>query len=92
MTQSVCVVIDTKGAGRLVGVLDTEAPAAEVVADSPQYYRLAQTRLNEINPETMRWVKDERGRQTLEGLSRPMSAMTDDGEQEKSGRSLIEKI
>ena len=34
-------------------------------------------RLNEINPECVRWVQDEKGRENLERLSTQMRAIPD---------------
>ncbi|HET9453033.1 MAG TPA: hypothetical protein VFO66_02015 [Gemmatimonadaceae bacterium] len=77
----VWVVVDTKGAGRVVGVFESEAQAAEIVAINPSYYRVTQLRLNEINPECVRWVQDEQGRSRLERMSTQLRAI-DDGDAE----------
>ena len=76
--QTVFVVLDTKGTGRLVGVFESEPQAAEIQAISPQYYRLTPMRLNEVNPDCVRWAQDEQGRKKLERLSTSISAVTED--------------
>jgi hypothetical protein len=78
MDSSVFVVVDTKGAGRVVGVFDNEPRASEVVAINPQYYRMTTIPLNEINPECVRWVQDEKGRAKLERLSTQIRAVPED--------------
>jgi hypothetical protein len=75
----VFVVLDTKGAGRVVGVFDREPQATEIVGINPQYYRMTSLRLNEINPECVRWVQDAGGRLRLERLSTQLRAI-DDGD------------
>ena len=70
--------MDTKGAGRVVGVFDREAQAAEIVAINPQYYRMTPLRLNEINPDCVRWVQDANGRSRLERLSTQLRAIDDE--------------
>ena len=80
-TDRVFVVLDTKGAGRVVGVFDSEAQAAEIVAINPSYYRVTQLRLNEINPDCVRWVQDEQGRSRLERMSTQLRVIDEgDGE------------
>lgn len=74
----VFVVLDTKGAGRVVGVFESESKAAEIVAVNPQYYRLTAIPMNEINPECVRWVQDEQGRSKLERLSTQIRAVPED--------------
>jgi uncharacterized protein YjiS (DUF1127 family) len=80
-SHRVFVVLDTKGAGRVVGVFEREAQATEIVAINPQYYRLTQLRLNEINPDCVRWVQDSDGRSRLERMSTQLRAV-DDGDAE----------
>ena len=72
------VVLDSKGAGRIVGVFEREAQALEILAVSPQYYRVFPMRVNEINPECVRWIQDEKGRESLERLSTQMRAIPED--------------
>ncbi len=75
------VVLDTKGAGRVVGVFDDEARAAEILAVNPQYYRVTPLRVNEVNPECVRWVQDADGRSRLQRMTAQLRAI-DDGEGE----------
>ena len=74
----VYVVLDSKGQGRIVGVFDDEAKANEIRAVSPTYYRVVAIEMNAINPDSVRWVQDEQGRQTLERLSIQTRAIPDD--------------
>ena len=71
------VVLDSKGAGRVVGVFEREAQAAEIVAINPSYYRVTPLRLNEINPDCVRWVQDSDGRSRLERMSTQLRAIED---------------
>lgn len=76
----VFVVLDSKGAGRIVGVFEREAQALEILGVSPQYYRVFPMRMNEINPECVRWVQDEKGRENLQRLSSQMRAIPEEDE------------
>lgn len=76
--QTVFVVVDTKGAGRVVGVFESEPQASEIQGISPQYYRMTPMRLNEVNPECVRWAQDEAGKAKLERLSTQIRAVTED--------------
>jgi hypothetical protein len=76
--QTVFVVIDTNGAGRVVGVFESEPQAQEIHSVNPQYYRLTKVALNEVNPDCVRWVRDEQGRTKLERLSTQIRAVTED--------------
>jgi hypothetical protein len=78
MERLVYVVMDTKGAGRIVGVFDREAQAEEIQAISPQYYRLLPIHLNEVNPDCVRWAQDDAGRAKLERLSTQIRAIAED--------------
>lgn len=78
MDPLVYVVMDTKGAGRIVGVFERESQAIEIQAISPQYYRLLPMHLNEVNPDCVRWAGDEAGRAKLERLSTQIRAVTED--------------
>ena len=77
----VFVVLDTKGSGRVVGVFDDEARAAEILAINPQYYRMTPLRVNEVNPECVRWVQDADGRSRLQRMTAQLRAI-DEGEGE----------
>ena len=77
-SPKVFVVLDSKGAGRIVGVFEREAQAIEILAISPQYYRVFPLRVNEINPECVKWVQDEQGRESLQRLSSQMRAIPEE--------------
>jgi len=74
----VFVVLDTKGAGRVVGVFDHQSQALEIQAVNPAYYRVFPMRMNEIDPECLRWVQDEQGRAKLQRLSSQMTAIPEE--------------
>ncbi len=78
MDRLVFVVMDTKGAGRLVGVFENETKAEEILAINPMYYRLTRIGMNEVNPDCVRWVQDEQGRTKLERLSTQIRALPED--------------
>ena len=78
MDPLVYVVMDTKGAGRIVGVFEREAQAVDIQAISVQYYRLFPMHLNEVNPDCVRWAQDEEGRAKLERLSTQIRALAED--------------
>jgi hypothetical protein len=78
MDRLVYIVMDTKGAGRIVGVFEREAQAIEIQAISPQYYRLVPMHLNEVNPDCARWANDDVGRAKLERLSTQIRAIAED--------------
>jgi hypothetical protein len=71
----VFVVIDSKGAGRVLGVFDHQAHALEILAVRPSYCRVFPMHLNEIDSECLRWVQDERGLEMLPDPSAQMTAM-----------------
>jgi hypothetical protein len=52
------VVVDTMGAGRIVGVFDNEPRAREIIGPFGAYYKLYRCRLNQIDPEVLGWTKD----------------------------------
>ncbi|WOO41704.1 hypothetical protein [Rubellicoccus peritrichatus] len=54
------VIIDTKGSGRLLAVFDDIAKATKIVDKYPAYYKMVEAQLNEINPETLKWVCDDK--------------------------------
>lgn len=90
MTEpTVFVVLDTKGAGRVVGVFERDAQAQEVQAVSPAYYRVFPLPMNSINPDSVRWVQDEHGRQTLSRLSTQTRAITEGVEPERKPRGAL---
>ena len=62
------VVVDTSGAGRIVGVFSTEAEAKEVMAVNPAYYRIDPFRVGDINPKCLDWIRDKARRDILRGL------------------------
>lgn len=62
------VVLDTMGDGRVVGVFDSEAAAAQVIGEFRAYYKLHRCRLNEITAEALGWARDDLQRAHLERL------------------------
>jgi len=52
----VYVVVDTKGAGRIVGVFGDAARAARVLAIDPNYFRLVELEADTINPAAVDWL------------------------------------
>ena len=77
MDQLVYVVMDTKGAGRIVGVFERMEQADEIQEISPRYYRMYPMHLNEVNPDCVRWAQDDEGRAKLERLSTQTRAIED---------------
>ena len=64
------MVVDTSGAGRIVGIFSDQAEAEEVMLVNPAYYRIDSLRLGEINPECVEWIRDKSRRDTLRSLLR----------------------
>ena len=58
-------VIDTKGAGRLVGIFDDNERAARIVAIDPAYFRLISVEPNTINPNAVAWLSSLEKREAL---------------------------
>jgi len=52
------VVLDLSGAGRVVGVFDSEGAAEKVKAVNPAYYRRFAAPLNSINSGCLAWLQD----------------------------------
>ena len=59
MSDKVYIVYDTKGAGRILGVFDTEEKARRISDKYPAYYHLSTVELNKINKEVLNWVDSE---------------------------------
>jgi hypothetical protein len=53
------VVIDVMGAGRVVGVFDSERAARHVIGDFPEYYKLYVCRLNALDPTIIEWARND---------------------------------
>jgi hypothetical protein len=62
------VVVDTLGAGRVVGVFPSRDRADTLVAIEPSYYQLYECRLNEVNPIALDWARTEEQRAALRRL------------------------
>lgn len=62
------VVLDLSGAGRVVGVFDTEAAAEKVKAVNPAYYRRFAAPLNTINAGCVAWLQDQGQVRALKAL------------------------
>lgn len=58
-------IIDTKGAGRLVGLFDDRARAEKIAAIDPAYFRLIGAELNAVNPTAVNWLLSEPQRELL---------------------------
>jgi len=63
--QLLFVVVDTLGAGRVVGVFDSKERAEEVVAIEPAYYRLFDCTLNRVNRTAMEWARTAEQKRAL---------------------------
>ena len=66
--QQLYVVVDTSGAGRIVGVFSTEEEAKEILVVNPAYYRIDSLRVGDINPKCLDWIRDKARRDILRGL------------------------
>lgn len=62
------VVYDGKGAGRIVGVFDTEGLARRVIAIDPQYYRLHRSEVNHIRSDAIAWLNSTEQRTAIHSL------------------------
>ena len=62
------VVVDTKGAGRIVGVFDSRDRAATLTKLCPYYYELHTCPLNRIDPAVLEWVDTAAQREALQAL------------------------
>ena len=71
----VFVVIDSKGAGRVLGVFDHQAHALAILAVRPSYCRVFPMHMNEIDSECLGWVQDERGRERPRQMAAQMTAI-----------------
>jgi len=58
-------ILDTKGAGRLVGIFDDRERAEKIAAIDPAYFRLIGSELNAINPVAITWLLTEPQRASL---------------------------
>jgi hypothetical protein len=58
-------VIDTKGAGRIVGIFDDLERARRVAAIDPPYFRLVSVELNAVNPTAIEWLATKEKREAL---------------------------
>jgi hypothetical protein len=50
------LVVDTKGAGRVVGVFTDPDRAARILAIDPNYFRLIALEADTINPSAVDWL------------------------------------
>lgn len=62
------VVVDTLGAGRVVGVFDSREEADRVLAVEPGYYQAHECDLRQINPEALDWARTDVQREALRKL------------------------
>lgn len=64
----VWVVLDLMGAGRVVGVFDSEEAAQRVVGPHSEYYKVHQVELNKLDPRVLEWVIRPEQRKHLAAL------------------------
>lgn len=62
------VVVDTMGAGRIVGVFDTLTAAERVVGGFAAYYKIERCQPNRIDPVALKWTSSPEQRAHLELL------------------------
>src|SRR5438093_1601207 len=74
MTIEVFVVVDTKGAGRVVGVFERNEIAMRIQAVNPHYYKVVQISLNHLNPECLTWLADDEQKRSLLALAHQPNA------------------
>jgi len=58
-------VIDTKGAGRLVGIFDDPERAKRIAAIDPPYFRLISLELNAVNGAAIEWLSTSEKKDAL---------------------------
>jgi hypothetical protein len=68
--MQVFVVIDTKGAGRLVGVFRSRLRAVRLQDINPGYYRVQPLTLDEIRPDVVDWLQTDDQKAQLEVMMR----------------------
>ena len=68
MNKKLYVVYDTLGAGRLLGVFDSEDKARLITDKYPSYYKLQVATINEVNKEALQWANSDEQRKFLEEL------------------------
>ncbi len=68
MARRVFIVVDTRGAGRVLGVFDDAAAPAELVRRYPHYYKLVEHEIGTLNPDVLAWTEDREERELLERL------------------------
>lgn len=59
------VVVDTKGGGRILGVMDSRERAEQLCDLSPIYYKLHSVTLNQVNPEGLEWTDSDAQKEKL---------------------------
>ncbi len=59
------VVVDTKGAGRIVGVFTDPERAQRIYAIDPNYFRVISIEADTINPAAIEWLRSPEKRQEL---------------------------
>ncbi len=69
MSQTIFIVFDSKGSGRLVGAFDDIEKANSVLQINPNYYHLFIGELNKINLEVIHWVETEEQKEKLRDLN-----------------------
>lgn len=66
--MSLFVVLDVSGAGRVLGVFDSETTARALVDRYPHYYKLHRVEPNQIAEEAEQWALDDGQREFLATL------------------------
>ena len=59
------IVVDTKGAGRIVGVFDDAARAERIRQVDPSYFRVVPLELNAVNTVAVDWLPTTEKRKAL---------------------------
>lgn len=64
------VVVDTKGGGRILAVVDSKKWADKLMTLSPLYYKTHSVELNRMNPECLDWADSHEQALRLRNLLR----------------------
>ncbi len=59
------VVVDTKGAGRIVGVFADPERAQRIYEIDPNYFRVVSIEADTVNPAAVEWLRSPEKRQKL---------------------------
>ena len=67
-TSSIFIIIDTKGAGRVVGVFDDRDRAEAIRGVDRAYFRMTSLPLNAVNPVAVDWLLSASQREQLRNV------------------------